>query len=312
MMLFEEFVNDIEKGVAAIMEDGYEVTVKKVPKYNGLILTGLAITKKDSRITPIIYLDGLYQSYISGNGEMSLASVADSIAASYEEHGQKAQQLDGSLGNLEDYQKVRDKVAFRLMNTKENQELLRWIPSIPFHDLSIVFYLYIEEIADGICTALIHNEHMNLWNVTEAELYREAERNTPRLLPETLMGIDKVMESLGIADMGGNALHSCSGLPGADVPLLYVLSNRLGIGGAACLLYPGVMKECADQLRSDLLILPSSTHELLLMGYNETINVDEMKAMVRAVNAAEVPVEDRLSGEVYVYYRLKGQMVMAG
>lgn len=312
MMLFDEFVNDIKKGVAAAVGDEYEVTVKKVPKYNGLLLTGLAIAKKDSRITPIIYLDDLYQSYISGNGEVSLASVVDLIAAFYEKQGQKAKQLDGSLGNLEDYQKVRDKVAFRLVNTKENQELLRLIPSIPFHDLSIVFYLYMKENADGICTALIHNEQMNLWNVTETELYREAEKNTPRLLPETFMGIDQVMEELESGDVADQDPHSWSGLPQTDVPIFYVLTNRLKDGGAACLLYPGVMKECADQLKSDLLILPSSTHELLIMPYDETINVAEMREMVQAINASEVSVEDQLSGEVYVYYRLKDQIVVAG
>lgn len=39
---------------------------------------------------------------------------------------------------------------------------------------------------------------------------------------------------------------------------LYVLTNSRGINGAACMLYPRVLKEFAESLGEDLIILPSS------------------------------------------------------
>ena len=45
----------------------------------------------------------------------------------------------------------------------------------------------------------------------------------------------------------------------------YVLSNRSGVNGAACLLYEDVLKNFADGVEKNLIILPSSIHEVLLL-----------------------------------------------
>ncbi|MBS5062662.1 MAG: hypothetical protein KHZ58_02695, partial [Hungatella hathewayi] len=62
-------------------------------------------------------------------------------------------------------------------------------------------------------------------------------------------------------------------------------------------------KNFADLLEQDLLILPSSIHEVLLLPYAEDICMEDLFQMVRHVNQTEVPVEDRLSDEVYRYKR---------
>ena len=94
-------------------------------------------------------------------------------------------------------------------------------------------------------------------------------------------------------------------------PPFYVLTNRLGITGAACLLYPDVLKKCAERLGQDLLILPSSIHESLILPYDESIRVDEMRYMVQSINASEVPTEDQLSGQVYLYHRSDNRIEIA-
>ncbi|MBQ1392809.1 MAG: hypothetical protein IIY81_04595, partial [Lachnospiraceae bacterium] len=68
------------------------------------------------------------------------------------------------------FENIRDKVVFKLINTKANKKLLRDIPHIDFLDLSIVFYCMFDNEYLGSATALIHNIHVNMWEITVEEL----------------------------------------------------------------------------------------------------------------------------------------------
>ena len=52
----------------------------------------------------------------------------------------------------------------------------------------------------------------------------------------------------------------------------YVLTNIQGINGAVCLLYPQVLKNFAEEAGRDIIILPSSIHEVLLLPDNGDIS----------------------------------------
>lgn len=89
---------------------------------------------------------------------------------------------------------------------------------------------------------------------------------------------------------------------GPESPL-YVMTNRTGINGASVILYDGVLRDFAETLGSDLVILPSSIHETLAIPYEEHLNAAELENMVRSINRTEVPPEDILSNSVYRYDR---------
>ena len=50
-----------------------------------------------------------------------------------------------------------------------------------------------------------------------------------------------------------------------------------------------------------LIILPSSTHEVILVPYNKELAETDFKAMVREVNETQLEPEEYLSNNVYVY-----------
>ena len=64
-------------------------------------------------------------------------------------------------------------------------------------------------------------------------------------------------------------------------------------------------------MESDLIILPSSIHEVLLLPYEANLSFQELTDMVSHINRAEVPVEDRLSDQVYLYSRNLDSVVIA-
>lgn len=67
------------------------------------------------------------------------------------------------------------------------------------------------------------------------------------------------------------------------VPTLYVLTNDAAHNGAACVLYPDKLKDLADEFGSDLLILPSSIHEVLIIADSEILrNMIIMSSAIRS------------------------------
>ncbi|SCH81732.1 Uncharacterised protein [uncultured Clostridium sp.] len=309
MMSFEEFVEEVVKGVADAMGHEYEVTARTVSKNNGITLTGVVIVKKGSKVTPAIYLDEKYRSYVKEKN--SIKMTIEWVMNVYHAQRQDVSLISAYIGKLEEYKNVNRQVVFKLVNTRKNRELLKRIPSIPYMDLSVVFYLYLGSCEGGMFTILISNQLLDMWKVTKERMYEDAMKNTPRLLPETFRELEEVIEEMRQEESADCNPLIPAGCLEEDNPKRYVLTNWKKIAGAACLLYPGVLKKCADQLESDLVIVPSSTNELMILPYDETIDIDEIRCVLQWINMTELPVEERLSGQVYLYRRMEEQVMIA-
>ena len=73
--------------------------------------------------------------------------------------------------------------------------------------------------------------------------------------------------------------------------------------GAGCILYKGCLRKLAEQHHSDLIILPSSIHEVLLVCDKGEMNYQELNEMGKCINKENVPMEDVLSDRIYRYSR---------
>ena len=69
------------------------------------------------------------------------------------------------------------------------------------------------------------------------------------------------------------------------------------------MLYQNVLKNFAESLGNDLIIIPSSIHEVLLTPNEAGISHDYLNSMVTNINGSEVPTEDQLSNHIYLYTR---------
>ena len=127
------------------------------------------------------------------------------------------------------------------------------MPHVDLMDLSIVFQYLLSQEELGIATILIHNIHMKLWDVTTEELYEAAEENTWRLLPYEIKSVMDVLNEILESESG----EGCREQVPDSVPM-HVLSNRCRVEGAACKLYPGLLRELADKAESSIYIIPSS------------------------------------------------------
>jgi hypothetical protein len=93
-------------------------------------------------------------------------------------------------------------------------------------------------------------------------------------------------------------------------PRMYILTNQKGINGASCLLYENVIRQFAGQINSDLYILPSSIHEIILIPKKQNMKKETFTQMVEDVNRTQVAVEEVLSDHVYHYSREKDRILL--
>ena len=61
------------------------------------------------------------------------------------------------------------------------------------------------------------------------------------------------------------------------------------------------MEKLGESVKGDFFILPSSTHEVLILPDDCGMTYQELKAMVMEINSTQVSPEDRLADEVYHY-----------
>ena len=91
---------------------------------------------------------------------------------------------------------------------------------------------------------------------------------------------------------------------------MWVVTKTKKINGSSLILYRNELDKIAMRLGSDLYILPSSIHELIVVP-SDIGDTQELRMMVAAVNENEVPEEELLSDNVYYYDRATGKVRIA-
>lgn len=296
----EDFFALVRECVSKYMGEDYQVTLHTVEKNNGLCLHGLIIMEEGKNAAPTIYLEDYYCDYAEGK---SMGEIVERIVQVYEEHRDK---LNIDFSFFSDYEKVKPHIMYKLLNYKANQKLLEDIPHMNYLDLAVVFYVKIDDDVIGNGSVLIHNNHADMWQVNESQLYEVAEKNTPKLLKSCFSSMENVLDEMMGGDISADLLDTEEISPND----IYILTNRQKLFGASCLLYDGLVKKISDKLSSSLYIIPSSIHELIIIPQKtfpqERENLIEL---VKTVNSTEVDVTERLSDNVYVYQRDTEEMV---
>ena len=283
-MNIKEFTEKVRKEIAEIL--GKEVQYKEADKLNNTKHYGLTILEPGSNIAPTLYLEQFYDMYLeTGNWRETINQI---IALYQSDSFPKCLDMEW----LKDFDKVQGLIFHKLINFESNTALLAKVPFTRYLDFAIVYCIHYEntEIGDG--SILIHNSHLKLWNRTTQDLARLAEKNTPRLYPLSISTMeDTIQECIGCP------------VPTEDVPAMFVMSNKPRVNGAISILYKDSLKNFSSGLHSDVVILPSSVHEVILLPLLEHEGIKEFRDMVYEVNRSQLSKEEFLSDNVYLYRR---------
>ena len=270
-MTYQTFKQQIRQSLQDAFGSDVSIILQDILKNNNTHLDGLTVLTPGCNISPTIYLNDYFHAYENGR---PISDICTEIRDIYQQN-KPAHSVDISFFTC--YEKVQSRIIFKLINYERNKALLTDVPHFRFLDLAIVFNCLIGIDPDDIsqsfseekiscspsasgssATILIHNHHLSFWNITKDDLYALACKNTPDLQHYELRNMSDVLKEL-LSDDDSSAILA----PPAPFPM-YVLSNHTKLNGSACILYQDLLKNFAEHLRSDLYILPSSIHEVLL------------------------------------------------
>ena len=166
---------------------------------------------------------------------------------------------------------------------------------MPYLDLAVTLLCLVSVHEENDACISVKNEHLAMWGMSAEELFSQAKANTPTTLAPVLTNI---ADLLPLAPMDAEPLLP---EPGSLSCPMYVLTNRLKLHGAGCLLYEGLLSGIAKKLGGDFVILPSSIHELILIPAAFSPDADVTNDMIREVNRTSVAADEYLSDHSYYY-----------
>lgn len=276
---------------------GCEVRIQPTQKNNGITLTSITIMRENRNVAPTTYAEQYFDQFNEGD---TIEEILDRIIEIDEKY-----QLDSNfdISSFTDYNKVKDKLRFKLVNTSKNKERLLQIPHKEFLDLSKIYFAEVDSLDGCSGTITVATEHMKLWGIDSEELDKIATINTFKNNKITLMNLVDFIEE----EVLGEEL-AFEGMDIPDVPM-YALTFKSKIFGAAVFACDSLFKKFADFVEDNLYIIPSSIHELLIIPCNSSHqDVTLLKYMIREVNSTQVAEEEILSYNLYFYSREKDEI----
>lgn len=300
MMNYEMFKEEVLEKVSSLVEDTKEVKINEIVKNNDLVLDGLIIFDKEQTCSPTIYLNPLFDEYSKG---ANIEVIIDKIMNVYNnaeppEFTKKAKQFD-------DYDFVRKHLYFKVVNYDMNKKMLEDVPHFKTLDLAITFACLLESDNKNTASIPIKNEHLKLWGIDKDQLYEDAFKNATEMLPPKIYSLFKTVVTREInSELDINNIQ-------LDYMDLLVLTNETKVNGAGTMLYPNLLETIANQLDSDLIIIPSSTHEVLILRKTGDIKLEDLDSLVNMVNHEELATTEVLSTHVYVYRKDEKELTMS-
>ena len=296
-MDIKEFIEIVKEELPDFLPDEVykDLTIDdvEVSKMNDQKLHGLTFRPRGSDAAPTLYVDDLYERH--QNGE-DLGFLLIDLAERYEAERNASVPPDIDIN----WEKVRDNLSLRLLEKNRNIDFLS---NMPYADvgngLALIVDINMPGDMDGDWRIAVNHGVMEALKVDKETLFftamDDALVNDPPVLndmTQALFSPDK-----------DNLLDRSDPLEPADIGGMYVLTTETANLGAAALYYPNVKEKAAELLGSGYYVLPSSTHEVILVPDTAGHNEKDLCDMVKQANRTVVEPKDVLSDSVYHYDR---------
>ena len=306
MMNYEIFKEVVAEKFMEYMPEQYQgmrLRVEPVNKVNK-VLDGITLVGSGAgrSVSPTLYINHMYEHYLeTENLQEVLQSAARRMDMAFKEMPE--------VGDV-NLESAKDNIVFQVINTLQNEDMLRDMPHREFQDLSIIYRWVVKVDENGIQSSAIRNNLAEQLGMNEEQLFKCAVENTRRIFPPTVKSMNDVIREMFISDgMPAEVADMMIGEMPED-KMMWVISNDRGINGAGSMLYEDNLHKLAMKLETDLYILPSSVHECIAVSTNVG-DPYELAEMVSEINMGQVALEDRLSNQVYHYDKDARRLTLA-
>ena len=306
MMNYEIFKEVVAEKFMDYMPEQYQgmrLRVEPVNKVNK-VLDGITLVGSGAgrSVSPTLYINHMYEHYLeTENLQEVLQSAARRMDMAFKDMPE--------VGDV-NLESAKDNIVFQVINTLQNEDMLRDMPHREFQDLSIIYRWVVKVDENGIQSSAIRNNLAEQLGMNEEQLFKCAVENTRRIFPPTVKSMNDVIREMFISDgMPAEVADMMIGEMPED-KMMWVISNDRGINGAGSMLYEDNLHKLAMKLETDLYILPSSVHECIAVSTNVG-DPYELAEMVSEINMGQVALEDRLSNQVYHYDKDARRLTLA-
>lgn len=305
-MEFNQFVDEVKGRIKQFLPIEYEdaqVRIEEVKKLNENYL-GITVLKENQVIAPTFNLNQLYKMYQS-DPEVSMGSILRSITELVLDVPEQF-----NPKSITEYENAKKKLFIRVSSAEKNEEMLQNVPHQMREDLAITYHLAIRIDDIGVGSTTITNDILKRYGISEEQLHADAMENSPNVRPIHVMVMGSMIEQL--MGMGPETILKdesvqniaeiiSKGMGMERETPMFIITNPQTVDGAGVIFYPEVMEQIGEGFQGDFFILPSSTHETLVIPDNGTFDYRVLEDMVQTINENEVAPEERLSDHVYHY-----------
>lgn len=194
---------------------------------------------------------------------------------------------------LRSKESILENVKYLLANKKWSEAEPDSYPHKDYLDLVV---LYEVRNKNASMSMKITNDIMRNFGITLEELDKAASNNRDSYVVQDIFSMMVSLMPISAQEIEEMRRAQAGGLQ------MYVLTNVQKVKGASALLYPELIEYTAQKENSDLIVIPSSIHEILMVKASG-MDKDEISQTVQEVNSQQVDEQERLSDHVYLYKR---------
>ena len=283
-MTYDDFVESVKNELnKRNILYAHEIVQKNGKGHDALILN-IKNNVEHINISPTLYLESIYEDDHEG---LKINKVIDEVIGEYYKQEQKVTHF---VTLMKKFETVTPYLNFKLINKDRNEEYVQKKGCLykEFLDLYIVpivsYDIYIVEITHSI---------MSGWGVSETLIFDACYNG---LQNESVM-FKSVTEIMPLPRTG-------------EEEIMYVLSNPQITYGASKILIPQVLKTVENTIGGKYWIIPSSTHECIIVPLSADLDPYEIKEFIKEINSSDVISEANfLSNSLYKYTGVLGEEI---
>ena len=279
---FEEFKDIIKDEIIDYLPEEFknaEIKLTKMEKL-GSTYNALTVVREENGASPAINLDRFYEEY--QNGAM-LTDCLHRMSRTIRDS-----QREFNVDWIQNYEQVKKHLFIRVSNAEKNEDLLEKVPHELRDDLVITCHIEIGNEYGSLMSAILNNQMLDMYGISKEQLFQDSIENSVKIMPPTVRLLGDVI--------GEYTADTNEGIMPA-----YVISNKIGLNGASAMFYPNVLEELSRKMGCDLLIAPSSIHEVIALPARDDTNIEQLENTVRFINQTQVDEVDQLGDHLYKY-----------
>lgn len=195
-------------------------------------------------------------------------------------------EFENSMEFFDDDENVKKQICFKLIS----KDVLSRYSDIPYrmiHDMALV-YISVYKGSFGFGSEImITDKDMEKFGMTEADLYEEAQKNTPEIFKAVVEPLNNMPEFIEEDAQG--------------IEAIYAVTNEILRNGSTSILYDGLLKEIADSNIGKELLIFAGTADFSLVFIVDPICMDGVTQLIKNSLADEKKEHEsrRLSEFIY-------------